>query len=1324
MSRETFTDPDGVTFTLEDPIDHPFYEWPRTLLSYDVEFAVDGLTPGDLRLVREETGEAVPVQLSAVETDHDGGLSAATVNFFADLPAGEQRRFVLERGSDGDTPDPPEPVAVHRDGEGTVLDGGSVRVRLPESDDPRETGAVPGPIRGLDRGEGWVGTSRVRSPDRRVETIEVTEREAGPLFATYQVDYRFDGGGRYTVTVRSLSGLEFVEVDEEMVGLDETDDVVLSWDWSDFAPTHRQAPDFPTDSARTDRSGFDRYDWQAIDDRPVVTNNGIRDGIDPDTGELTFRLGAYEPWGPSEVLPCATFWDEGTDDAVGVFLTSIDEWQDGEYAVWQSSDTLQGRYVYRDGRLTWEWPLVEGSRSTGLAHYDHDRDVAAMDELEAAYQAAEGGEIGEFDYPLGLMPRTNTTRLRDQYGARHLDRVKDWTLEYPDDGAAPPDCFEDGALQDPEQLVEDVFTYPDVVEYPWHSRSIGPPPARIWYEEWVDGLARLSEDLPPERRRRLVGLCLLLGYFHAGEEVMPLRTMLAGHPNFLADIKSVPGYLPALFPDHPEADTWADTFGAFVRTNARYHTRPDVEAYNAVGGRWTENIGCYLWVGLRSVLPASYLLREHYDGRNPVADPNMADLAEYLVGALTAPFDGEAPGEADRLIDVGHHPKHTWGMIGHDDGPRRAILPQGAHSVRGTTPREMWLLAQFLGRYRPLAAEHLAWVTEHDDDRSGTDPDSDRDPWRVAVDHYLEADAVPDTTGTNPHLETEKYTGYGMVFRAGVDTDREVSVHLQQIDEGPNYRWGKAGMGGCGVIYYAADGQIWSDNGKEDVGDRSHHDTDYCCNFGVWTDGAFRSIGRNVLEEPMYSLETADFGRITAREETAAWPEYQSRSVLLAGTDYLVTYDDVFHDSVDHRFSWFVQRQDDLPAIYLPNGGGRRTTVETEEVHGVHHDGEGDCLAVVSHRDDLAVEPTDYGCRVERPAGLDRVFRDGSRIDCSGEAYAFTGRAGLIREQADGTTEVALFDGSAIAADGVTLAVPEAAPVAVECRVTDAAALRGTATNRGDEPARVRIETDDRQGESLYLDGEHVPDATNPDGSVAVPVPPGDHRWELLDGEPTPPQPTVDHTETGATRAVVHFGAVAGADGYRVEVSHDAGRSWESVGATDAPPYTLTGLDAGSKVHVRVVATNADRESQPAEEYPLYPDEEPPAPPDGLRVRVDDGVRLSWGTVLGVSGYTLYRRERDGDGGWTPVYEGPETEYDDGEVSAPDGADADVYEYAVSATDLTGEGERSRPVDTEDGWDTWEPNPGEPFRRRVPYSLGTRDVGQVGDADVPEHYPE
>jgi hypothetical protein len=82
-----------IHFVLQDPLEHPFYWWPRTLLSYPVEFD----PPVELRrmaLTRVDTGERIPVQFSEVIGDRVG-VRRATLNFVSDLPSGARREFVL-----------------------------------------------------------------------------------------------------------------------------------------------------------------------------------------------------------------------------------------------------------------------------------------------------------------------------------------------------------------------------------------------------------------------------------------------------------------------------------------------------------------------------------------------------------------------------------------------------------------------------------------------------------------------------------------------------------------------------------------------------------------------------------------------------------------------------------------------------------------------------------------------------------------------------------------------------------------------------------------------------------------------------------------------------------------------------------------------------------------------------------------------------------------------------------------------------------------------------------------------------------------------------
>ncbi len=76
----------SIRFVLNDALEHPFYWWPRTLLTYPIEFK-EPVDFSQLILTRVDTKEAIPFQFSEVEKDQNG-LQTATLNFFSDLPSG------------------------------------------------------------------------------------------------------------------------------------------------------------------------------------------------------------------------------------------------------------------------------------------------------------------------------------------------------------------------------------------------------------------------------------------------------------------------------------------------------------------------------------------------------------------------------------------------------------------------------------------------------------------------------------------------------------------------------------------------------------------------------------------------------------------------------------------------------------------------------------------------------------------------------------------------------------------------------------------------------------------------------------------------------------------------------------------------------------------------------------------------------------------------------------------------------------------------------------------------------------------------------------
>jgi hypothetical protein len=1233
------------TFVLDDPLDHPFLWWPQTLLSYQVQF---DQRPDLDHLVLTRDGHPVPLQFSDI-VRQGSTIKSATLHFLSDLPSGGHREFVLGPGESPVF----HGVTESAEGKFIVLDSGVLKVRIPASQ--TISGTAPGPVQQMSRDGRWFGSSTLVLKGERIVRIDSTRVDAGPLFISYLLTYTTQSGGKYIATVRCIQGMDFVQLRENMDGLAESAEGVWTMDWRGLPLNFRQAANHPYPFPSKIEPGhkYEDYPWEPLAKAETNTQTGVVSGL-TGNGELPFTLGIYEPWAAYRISTFANFWN--SSDAVGVFIDDSKAWQDHEYSIWRESPKLQVSFHFKDGALSWAWPIARGSRSTCLTLYDHAKDVEDMRRLES-YGNFPWHDGQTYNVPVAAM--SHVLFLQNRYGTINLDQVKDWVLTDPGRSTS---FFQHGQRTSANDLASRVLNSQLVNQSALtgtrQNGDFGPTVSRRVEEFWIDGFERLRSQMTGQQRKRLTAVYLYIAYIHAGEEYMPMIPMFSGHPNFLADVKSVPACMAFLFPSHPQAKAWADEFEKFIELNTHYHTRPRVDGWDAKAGRWTENLGTYVWAFLRPVLHADMLL-QRTDQSNRLATPEMAALGDWLVNALSAPFNGETAEllQAERLGG-----NHEWGLV-HPEDPRRVHPPIGAHAERRMPPRALWYLGTRLQRLDPLTAEHLMWAARP--------TDQDMELSRDSVDPFAPAYDMPDNRGTDPHLVSGKYTGYGITLRAAVGSRDEVSLHLQQIDEGPNYRWGLAGEGGTGVVYYFAGGKSYSFNGTEDVGDRAAQDTDFCTNFGVWKDGVFHSVGRSDLTRPMYDLGVAQFAEVLARPGYST-PEYVSRSVLLAGHDYFVLYDDVYNEQVKHRLSWFVRNGKEFPNIGIVRPKQvQRTELQTGSTKGRWYDGVGDSMVVVSHRNDVVAESIAFGARVRGDGIDDLVFRDPAGIHYAGQGVRFDGTAGIVRKN-----EIAIFHGTRIAAGGVTMETTDL-DLGISATLS-ADSLSGAyyATH----PSSVRITGKDG---TFFVDGERQSMQTLPKGL---------HHWEITTHQPAPMSPRILRTENSSGGAKVFLTPVASAATYRFSISQDGGQTWRDTGESTKPEIALTRLKNETKVHVRAVALNPDRQSLPGPEYPIYITSSPSLPPEGLHLRLNQGsTEVTWGEVLGVAEYRLYART--GSGQFRIIYRGLQRKFTDRSPAA---------EYQVKAVNGNGEGPGSRiAVSDPSSWRNFDPRPGEPFRRTV-----------------------
>ena len=1286
-----------LEITLEDKLKLPAYSWPRTLLAYNVDFRAAKVLAGELQLRDEMSKHDIPFQLSGVRTNADGSLRFAVLNFFADLPSGSERRFALSLGTPMDFPAGVKGIAA---GNSFVLDAGKLQVRVPASRQFVTGEKIPGPILALNRGNGWVGDSQMVSSNRTVKSVTTERIEAGPLFITARVTYQFSGGGVYAAMVKAVADYDYVGFEEEMSGLPKDDGIYFESAWTDFHPTHRLTVGSPFGGLQK----IDEPIVQAFRGEDPAFTGPTR--IEETSVEMLPNLTPYWPngWGGNR---SAAFWEEKSGDALGFFITDAGRWQDHEYAIWTSADTLKVKYRFASGTLFWRWPLVTGTRATGLSAYRH---VGKVELTPLADQTA--GSSWQDESKSARDHRELPEILRTQYADISLDRVKDWVLEYSDRAPrAPTNALPAGR----QKKIADYFKgLPDCAALTVAKGMFHPVALRDMGAWVVPDFLRFRDAMSSAQRAQATAVLLLAAYVSAGEDFAPMKTMLGGHPNFMSDLKYPLAAAAFLFPGHPMAAEWREQYEKFVELSGDFYVRPAVPQWEARAGRWTESIATYNWAFLGPAVNANRL-NLLAGGQNVFATPQLADMGDYLAGILTAPqmLDTNRTSWPDDL-------PLTWA-----NGFRRIHPPQGAHSGKRAVPGSMYALGEQLLRYRPLTAEYLLW---------GAAPSAGRG----FEDRAGESVAEKINPGTNPHLTSAKYTGYGIVLRAGVDTPDELSVYLQQVDKGPNYRWGYANQNGSGDIYFYAQGKSFSGHGFEDTGDRHGDDAFYSCNTGVYKNYHYHCIGMNELTEPFYDLDCAQFAEIVPQKNPGAysWPEYQSRSVLLVGTDYFLTYDAIL-EPCGTRFVWnSAGVNDQLPFIH-PLKGGSENKMETASLARDHQrsvvfdawKGGADRMMLITHRVETKVvaEKTAPFVRVKTKTSEDQVFQDSKEIIFDGGNASFHGRAGVIRHRQNGGTELALFHGSQIGANGVALAVdnPE---FGISATFAKPAEIAGKFFSRAGGSLTLTA----NDGEKLFVDGAEL----QPARPKVFQLPAGEHRWQYTAGLPEPLPPQILRTEYVSGGALVFFMPVSGAEKYRVELSRDGGATWQPAGETADTRYLLRGLSNGEKVHARIIAFNREHASRPAAEYPIYVTDRVPMPPDGLKARLGTNeVKLKWGDLLGVKEYRLYRRQR-GETRWNVIFHGLANEFTDREVKVssafPDAGQqaaaasvepnhGPIYEYAVAATNANGEGDKSLVADTDPAnWRNWTPTDDLRFKRRSEF---WHEPWVAPDQVPPMYYP-
>ncbi len=1296
-----------ATIVVEDHIRHPLYWWPKTLLSYEIMFD-DNIQETELSLINKETNSQIPFQISGIESLKTGGKKAS-LNIMTDLPSGKKYIFLLQEGNVAKSND----ITVDKEENYYKVTTNKFSVLIPAS----QTGEnIAGPVSGISKdNEKKIGKSHFNINQKGTIKLETKLISSGPLFAAFELHYTFFSGEEYKVFVTCVQDYDFVEIKEEMKGFSDKDKCSLDIEWNNFYPTHRQAPNHPYGNPKADARGFERYDWEKIDLTMLNSHHGIIKSTSDD-GKIPYEVGIFGNWPAENNVTSSVFWDEKSNQSIGVFVKDLEGWNSYKYPIWIDTQELSIKFYYKDSLLRWSYPLINGTRTSAISFYPHQKDIDHMNALEKLTQPVSNPDGTSYKVTMGQ--QSYNSFLQNRHSTLDLNRVKDWCLVYSDSLPTPEIIFENNKKMTVKEF-EQRFFYGHfsnelAMSGTCQNSGYGPTSSRLFYEEYVCMMNALMPQMTKDQRERMTAIFLVHAYIAAGEEYMPMKHMLSGHPNFLSDVKSVPAFASFLFPKHPKAMEWADLFEKYLELNTQYHVRPNVKTWDAMGGRWTENIGTYFWANLRPSIRANYLMQYYLDGKNRMASENMAMEGAVILNSLSAPFNGESldfykneQGKLDGML--------YWGISTPEMGPSRVFPPQGAHAVRRRSPSGFWRFGKDLENYDPLLSENIRYVSRPENEDSEF---YSRESNSFRIMYPLET----KDTGTPPMLESAKITGYGIILRTAVGTDEELSIHLGQIDNGPNYRWGIVGEGGCGTIYFYANGKSYSNNDKEDIGDRRLQDTDLSTGFGVFKDGRFKAIGRNDLSRPMYNLGLGQFAEITASKESKySWPEYQSRSIMLVGSDYFLIYDDVYNQNMASRFSWFTHSQDDFPELQNIKGGGpgytfwdtkpdviSHTAIRTK---GIWFDGTGNFLTFVSHKKGFKNKATPYGCIITSPEGNeDYIFRNDNPVNIVENDIVFSGTSGFIRNNPK-HQEMAIFHGTKIGNNEFEIK-PQNADAGLSAIFISKENIKGEFYSMQDTEVTFSW-TSKPASITFYINGVKQ-NNTVENNRITVHFPKGKHLWNLTSGLPDLVQPQVVYTSNVKGQVRFSVNPVPGVQKYRYEYSINQGKTWEIYKEQKENSITIKPTRNEKKGYVRVYALNKENTSNPSVIYPVYFTAEKPNFPDGLKLEKENNLYiLNWGKVLGCNEYRLYKRS--GNSPFKLIYKG------DGNLFTDTNTGIDIYEYAVTAINGNGESELSNPVTTDPkSWLNFVPVKEKQFRRSITINGGVDMDGNK----VPTYYPE
>jgi hypothetical protein len=805
-----------AAFTLRD---YPnICDFPEQLLSYPIELPHEGVPHSDLRLYQQGKHTFLPFQLSEIKGD-SSSVRSARLHFRSDLKRGENKTFVLLRKPDAEAAQVSEIEIEGAGKNSSAIRANQLQVMVPSPG--RQILRVPisqapAPLLALSRKPGeWVGQGHLDGPTEfLVEEMEASILERGPLFVSYAVRYSFGGQRSYRVVLRVLQDESHVEVDEFLEGIGPADNLAFRFSYKDGVdPDGRllmQNGGYSNGGPQQCASG--RYD-QGVNGR----------------GLLPAKLGIYTP--NSINLPRSiAFWKDSGENAILFALRRLPDWKTSRRALWSASDLPDNLEFYATASDKYmRAALVGPQRHWAVALIPrNDVIVRGVSWGESGAEPRRPDHVWRADSSMeGLLPygAGPEIRLLQKLNDFSLDRYKTYIFDFPEDIRTARFQLPHTDIH-PEDMTATEFSRTYKREYTFLAQVGWDVSGEMGANHW--GWSTHPQSInyahnflrwSPEERLEARSWLVMAAYLMELDTAMPQWSMLGGHPNFAAEYKQVLGIAAGLFPHHPHAARWRDTYLQFWTQYLDLYVRKGDPANRAVAGRFTESIACYNYASLEAVCMAASGFQQ-FDGTQILDRPDFHAWANWELSS--------------RL------PFRVSGA--------RVVPPQGAHAaVALLSPGGRWYnaayaVARLLRDTAPGLADQWLWMIT--DGAEGKKPDA---------------------------LASAVYEDYGPVMRHDFGGADEAFVHLQQLNN-RGYRWSPASNG---VVYFAAKGKVWSWNQVETNGDELDISKLSLLQVGK------QSLGPSTTTSVLYDFGFAQFYRAEASKSPA--PYQSRAAMLVRG---------------------------------------------------------------------------------------------------------------------------------------------------------------------------------------------------------------------------------------------------------------------------------------------------------------------------------------------------------------------------------------------------------------------------------------------------------